>query len=92
MLQSLAAAAWHSVEVDATLAGITAPVVCGGILSDTEYFEAGVVEVTFGPTYKSFASTRICVTLLFDTLVENKNMQREIFTMRIGAHAERDYS
>ncbi len=72
------------VEEDATLAGITAPAVFGGNLSDTEDFEAGVADVTFDLTYKSFASNRIFVTLLLYTLFETKSMQRDMFTVRIG--------
>ncbi len=51
------------VDANTTLAGFTTPAVFGWILSHTEDFEAGILDVTVRLIYKSFASNRTCDTL-----------------------------
>lgn len=80
------AASGALVEADVTLAGFTAPVVFGGILRETQDFEAGVVDGIFGLAYKSLACNPTCVMPLFDTLVDTGKVKRDVFSMCIGEH------
>lgn len=72
------------VQADVTVAGLTVPLAFGGILSETEQFENAEVDGILGLAYKSLACNPTCVTPLFDKLVEDGLVERDIFSICTG--------
>lgn len=69
------------VQADVTVAGLTVPLAFGGILTETDGFENDNVDGILGMAYESLACNPTCVTPLFDKLLKEGLVERDVFSL-----------
>jgi Eukaryotic aspartyl protease len=72
------------VQADVTMANITVPVVFGAILSVSQGFENNIVDGILGMAFKGLACNPTCVVPIFDVLVKEGKVERDVFAICTG--------